>query len=94
MTQGVLKFPTKNYDYKQEIFAITQPKDLAKTFVQACLSLSWQEQYATKNVTLSTYLPKQKEQTALLRSKRFYFSRIAYCRSYIFRSEYCNLCDF
>ena len=61
ITQGVLKTPTKNYDYKQEIFEITQSKDLAKTLVQACLSLSWQEQYVTKNVTLSTYLPKQKE---------------------------------
>jgi len=59
-TQEILKSSTKNYDYKQEIFELTQPKDLAKSLVQACVSLSWQEQSATKNVTLSTYLPKQK----------------------------------
>jgi len=59
--QGVLKSSNKNYDYKQEIFEITQPKSLAKSLVQACLSLGWQEQQITKDVTLSTYLPKQKE---------------------------------
>ncbi len=61
LTQDVLKTPAKNYDYKQEIIEMTQPKDLAKFLVQACLSLSWQEQNATKNVTLSTYLPRQKQ---------------------------------
>lgn len=61
VTQDILKSSAKNYDYKQEIIEITQPKDLAKFFVQACLSLSWQEQNATKNVTLSTYLPRQKQ---------------------------------
>jgi len=61
VTRSVLKSSAKNYDYKQEITEITQPKDLAKSFVQACLSLSWQEQNATKNVTLSTYLLRQKQ---------------------------------
>ena len=59
--RGVLKSPTKNYDYEQVVVEIAQPKDLAKNLVQACLKLSWQEQNATKNVTLSTYLPKQKQ---------------------------------
>lgn len=61
VTQDVLKTPAKNYDYKQEIIEITQPKDLAKILVKACLSLSWQEQNAAKNVTFSTYLPRQKQ---------------------------------
>jgi len=61
VAQSVLKSCAKNYDYKQEIVEITQPKDLAKSLVQACLSLSWREQNATKNVALSTYLPKQKQ---------------------------------
>lgn len=61
VTQGILKSSAKNYDYKQEIIEITQPKDLNKFLVQACLSLSWQEQNATKNVTFSTYLPRQKQ---------------------------------
>ena len=38
-----------------------QPVDWAEYLVLACLNLSWQEQNAIKNVTLSTYLPKQKE---------------------------------
>ena len=61
VTQGILKSSAKNYDYKQEIIEMTQPKDLAKSLVQACLSLSWREQNATKNVTFSTYLPRQKQ---------------------------------
>lgn len=51
----------KSYDYTEEIVEITQSEDLAKYLVQACLRLSWQEKNATKNVTFSTYLPKQKE---------------------------------
>jgi len=61
VTRDILKSSAKNYDYKQEIIEMIQPKDLAKLFVQACLSLSWQEQNTAKNVTLSTYLPKQKQ---------------------------------
>lgn len=61
VTRDILKSSAKNYDYKQEIIEMTQPKDLAKILVQACLSLSWQEQNAAKNVTFSTYLPRQKQ---------------------------------
>jgi len=61
VTQGILESPAKNYDYKQEIIEITQSDDLTKSLVQACLSLNWREQNATKNVTLSTYLPGQKQ---------------------------------
>lgn len=61
ISQGILKSPAKNYDYKQEIIEITRLEDLAKFLVQACLSLSWQEQNAAKNVTFSTYLPRQKQ---------------------------------
>jgi len=61
VTQGILKSSAKNYDYKQEIIEIIQPEDLAKLLVQACLSLSWQEQNVTKNVAISTYLPRQKQ---------------------------------
>jgi len=63
VTRDVLKSNFKNYNYTQEITEITGPEDLAKNFVQACASLSWQEQNTTKNVTLSTFLPKQKEET-------------------------------
>jgi len=61
-TQDVLKSNFKNYNYTQEITEITEPLDLAKNFVQACASISWQEQNTTKNVTLSTFLPKKKEE--------------------------------
>lgn len=61
VTRDILKSSAKNYDYKQEIIEMAQPKDLAKFLVQACLSLSWQEQNTTKNVTFSTYLPRQKQ---------------------------------
>ena len=69
---GVLKSPTKNYDYTQVVVEISQPvigsqtttphaEALAKNLLQACLNLSWQERNAAKNVTFSTYLPKQKQ---------------------------------
>lgn len=61
VSRDVLKSSSKNYDYTQEIIEMTQPKDLAKILVKACLSLSWQEQNAAKNVALSTYLPRQKQ---------------------------------
>ncbi|MDD5464740.1 MAG: prepilin-type N-terminal cleavage/methylation domain-containing protein [Candidatus Omnitrophica bacterium] len=61
VSRDILKSSAKNYDYKQEIIEMTLPKDLAKILVKACLSLSWQEQNATKNVALSTYLPRQKQ---------------------------------
>ena len=60
-TSGVLKTFTRNYDYKQEVIEIAQPENLAKYFNQVCLNLSWQEQNVAKNITLSTYLLKQKQ---------------------------------
>ena len=60
LTQGVLKSCAKNYDYTQNIIEITQPQDLAKRFMLACLTLSWQERNVLKDVTLATYLPRQK----------------------------------
>ncbi len=60
LTQGVLKSSAKSYDYVQNIVAITQPQDLAKYFMLACLTVSWQERNVIKDVTLATYLPRQK----------------------------------
>ncbi len=60
-SQEVLKSSNKNYNYVQDIIEIDAPEELAKSFVQVCASISWQEQNSTKNVTLSTYLPKKKE---------------------------------
>lgn len=60
--QGALKFLSRNYDYVQEISEIAQPQDLAKFYMQACLTLSWREQNTIKNATFSTYLPKQQKQ--------------------------------
>jgi len=60
--QDVLKSTSKNYDYTQKITEITEPLDLAKNLVQVCANLSWKEQNATKNITLSTFLPKQQKQ--------------------------------
>jgi hypothetical protein len=59
LTQGVVKSSPKSYDYVQNIVEITQPQDLAKHFMLACLTLSWQERNVIKDVTLATYLPKQ-----------------------------------
>jgi len=61
LTQGVLKFSAKNYDYVQEIANIEQPEVLAEELLKVCLTLSWQEQNVAKNVVFSTYLPKQKQ---------------------------------
>lgn len=61
VTQDILKSASKNYNYTQEITEITQPQDLAKYLVQACVGISWKEQNTAKNVTLSTFLPKQKQ---------------------------------
>ena len=58
---SVLKTPIKDYNYALDVVEITQPKELAKNLVQACLTLSWHEQNVAKNATLSTYLPRQKQ---------------------------------
>lgn len=50
----------KNYNYQLEISAITASGDLSKNLVSACLAVSWLERNLSKNVTLSTYLSKQK----------------------------------
>ncbi len=60
-TREILKTPAKNYDFTQAVVEITQPEVLAKHLVQACLTLNWQEQNSVKNVTISTYLSKQKK---------------------------------
>lgn len=56
----IIKSLTKDYNYQQEITLIEQPEDLAKSLVLACLKISWTEKNSSKNVTLATYLPKQK----------------------------------
>ena len=37
-----------------------EPDNLAKHLVLACLEVSWPEKNSSKNVTLATYLPRQK----------------------------------
>jgi prepilin-type N-terminal cleavage/methylation domain-containing protein len=59
LTQGILKSSAKRYDYVQNIEAISQPQDLAKYFMLACLTVSWQERNAIKDVTLATYLSRK-----------------------------------
>jgi len=56
----VIKVSGKDYNYSLNITDMTQPEYITKYLVQACLKLSWQEQNATKNATLSTYFPKHK----------------------------------
>ena len=56
----VIKFSNKDYNYQQEIAQLTEPADLAKYLVSACLSVSWPEKNSSKNVTLATYLLQQK----------------------------------
>jgi prepilin-type N-terminal cleavage/methylation domain-containing protein len=60
LTQDVLKSSGKSYDYVQNIEAISQPQDLAKYFMLACLTVSWQERNVIKDVNIATYLPRQK----------------------------------
>jgi len=50
----------KDYSYQQEITEITASADLAEHLVLACLKISWNERNSSKDVTLATYLPKQK----------------------------------
>lgn len=58
---GTLQSSGKQYKYTFDTAEITQPDYIAKSFVQACARVSWQEQNAEKNVILSTYLPRQKD---------------------------------
>lgn len=74
-SREIIKASAKNYNYTQKIIEIAPPKvlavkaqvaasgieDITENFLKVCLELSWQEQNANKNATLSTYLPKQKE---------------------------------
>lgn len=59
-TAEIIKSLTKNYNYQQEIIQITESAELAKYLVSACLTISWPEKNSSKNVTLATYLLKQK----------------------------------
>lgn len=56
----IIKSLTKDYNYQQEITEIAESADLAKYLVSACLTISWPEKNSSKNVTLATYLLKQK----------------------------------
>ena len=56
----IIRSLTKDYNYQQEITQITDPADLAKYLVSACLTISWPEKNSSKNVTLATYLFQQK----------------------------------
>jgi len=51
-----IKTLSRNYQYQEEIKAITESED----FVLASLTVSWSEKNSLKNVSLATYLPKQK----------------------------------
>ncbi len=59
-TTEIIKSATKEYNYQQEITKIAGSDDLAKYLVSACLEISWPEKNSSKNVTLATYLLKQK----------------------------------
>ena len=56
----IIKSSTKDFNYQEEISEITDSADLAKYLVSACLTTSWTEKSSLKNVTLATYLFKQK----------------------------------
>ena len=56
----IIRSSTKDYNYQQEITELPESDDLAKYFVSACLTVSWPEKNSSKNVTLATYLFKQK----------------------------------
>ena len=56
----IIKSAAKEYNYQQEITQIAESEDLAKYLVSACLTVSWPEKNSSKNVTLATYLLKQK----------------------------------
>ena len=56
----IIKSPTKDFSYQEEISEITDSADLAKDLVLASLTISWNEKNSPKNVTLATYLPRQK----------------------------------
>lgn len=59
--EGSVKSQGKKYNYTLNVTAIAHPEDLNELLVQACITLSWQEQNKIKNVTLSSYLPKKAE---------------------------------
>ncbi|MFA5096055.1 MAG: prepilin-type N-terminal cleavage/methylation domain-containing protein [Candidatus Omnitrophota bacterium] len=59
---GVLKGPTRDYDYALEIGGISDSGSPVESLAQACIQLSWQEQNATKKIVFSSYLPLYKEE--------------------------------
>jgi prepilin-type N-terminal cleavage/methylation domain-containing protein len=60
-TKSTFQSAGKKYDYTLNIVDVGQPEYIAKYLVQACVTLSWQEQNATKNAGFSTYFPRQKD---------------------------------
>ena len=56
----IIKSSTKDYNYQQKITPMAASADLAKYLVSACLTVSWSEKNYSKNVTLASYLLKQK----------------------------------
>ena len=60
LTSENIKSLTKEYSYQQEIAPLEESLVLAKYLVSACLTLNWVEKNLSKNVTLATYLPKEK----------------------------------
>ncbi|MFH1191007.1 MAG: prepilin-type N-terminal cleavage/methylation domain-containing protein [Candidatus Omnitrophota bacterium] len=57
----IIKSSSRDYNYQQEITLITESVDLAEHLVSACLTVSWREKNSLKNVTLTSFLLKQKE---------------------------------
>lgn len=60
--QNVMRSSGRDYNYNLKITEIASPEYIAKHFLQACLSYSWQEQNASKSVAFSTYFPKHEEE--------------------------------
>lgn len=56
----IIKSPTKDYNYQQEIAPAEESEGAEKYPVLACLSVNWTEKNSPKNVTLSTYLLQKK----------------------------------
>lgn len=57
----IIKSSSRDYNYQEEIELIPEFPDLVEELVSVCLTVSWPEKNSLKNVTLTSFLLRQKE---------------------------------
>jgi prepilin-type N-terminal cleavage/methylation domain-containing protein len=57
----IIKYSMKEYNYQEVITELPEADGLAEYLVSACQTINWSEKNSSKNVTLATYLLRQKK---------------------------------